>query len=190
MSRGPLLPWLLLALWSTWLHAAQGWLAQGLGPWTPDLGLVLLLGLAAKLAPEQLPPLALAVGLGRLAVSVDPPAAVLAAVLGVTLLARGLRTMLELEGPLQRTLLAGACAALVAAWLEHVHLARAVHAAGAAGALPRTFEGLAAGAPTWRLALATGLAALVLAPLLVRLPGLTPLRRRRSWRRVASVPWS
>lgn len=181
MMRGPLLPWILLALWAAWLLALQGLLAQRLGAWTPDLGVVLLLALVPRLGPEQLPALALVLGLARCGVSVDPPAAILAGVLGIAALVGMARGVLQLESPAARSLFAALGALLLALWLEGVARVRLPES----DVLPTLWL-----LSQWRLALATGACAPLLAPLLVRLPGLTPLRRRRAWPRAVSARWS
>jgi hypothetical protein len=176
------LPWILLAVWSAWLHAVQGlWAASS--PWAPDLGAVLLIALAARVQARDLPLVGLAIAVGRLAVSVDPPAAVLAGVLGVTALVRGLRSAVEVGGPLPRTLLAGAATLLIAAWLSFVH---DFHAAREAAFAAPGVSGLSSVSLSWRAALTAAGVSLALGPALARLPGLTPLRRRRGWQVAAS----
>jgi hypothetical protein len=192
MTRSPLLAWLFLALWAAWASALQGLAAgpEGLGRWVPDLALVLALSLAARLPGEDMVKVALAVALGRIAVSIQPPVALLAGFLGILLLARGLRSVLELGGPLQRTLLGALAALLLAGWLGLVHAERARDLAGQAvvpGAAAGSLRPLAAALGAWPAALSTGLCALLLGPALARLPGLTPLRRRRPWSRAASL---
>ena len=192
MTRSPLLAWLFLALWAAWVSALQGLAAGpgGLGRWVPDLALVLALSLAARLPAEDMLKVAFAVALGRIAVSIQPPVALLAGYLGILLFARGLRSVLELSGPLQRTLLGALAALLFTGWLAYVHAQRAGGVAAhalAPGAAADSLRPLAVALGAWPAALSTGLCALLLGPALARLPGLTPLRRRRPWSRAASL---
>ncbi len=182
MNRSSLLPWILLAVWSAWLHAAQG-IWAGASPWAPDLGMVLLVALATRVQARDLPTTALAVALGRLALSVDPPAAVLAGVLGVAALVGGLRTAIEVGGPLPRALLAAAATVLLAAWLGFVH---DLHAARQAVLVMPGLSALGGEAVGWRAALSSASVSLFLGPALACLPGLTPLKRRRGWQVAAS----
>lgn len=176
MKRPSLVSWILLALWSTWLHALQGqWAASG--PFAPDLGMVLVVVLAARMPPDELARGALAVGLGRCAVSIDPPAAVLFGTLAPALVFGSLRSVVVIREGLARAVLAGVGSALSARWLMLVHAARGTE-------IPAGLEsGLAA---VWPLALSTALAALVLGPLFGVLPGMGVLLRRRPWEVAAS----
>jgi hypothetical protein len=174
MRRSPLLAWLLVFLYALWIFALQGLLAgpRALGAWTPDLGLVFLLALGARIAPGRAPLAALVIALARSALAADPPLSLGAGYLGVAGFAGLLRSSLEIDRPLGRSLLAGISAlALSSFWLAAGPLA------GAAGAGPGASEALQAW--TWPGAAASALCALLLAPLLGRLPGLRPLRRRR-----------
>jgi len=188
VNRSPVLPWILLLLWAAWAQAAQGLLA-GSAAWIPDLGVVLLLSLAARLPHEALPGVALAVALGRIAVSVEPPTAVLAGMLALVAVTRGLRTVLEVDGLLARSLLAGLGAWVFALWLGEVHEARVLaESTFHAGSLPRVWaeQQPLVGAAGWRGPLATAGVALVFGPAVARLPGLGPLHRRKTWARGAS----
>ena len=193
MKRTTWLAWLLLGVWTAWIYALQGLCVARLdsSAWVPDLGLVLLLGLAARLSHEDLPKAAIVIAIARCAVSIDAPVAVFAACLGAAALARALREVFEIGGALPRTLLGGASAWLVTGWLTLVHGLRdarlALHTAGTPpdiGELSRAF------ATAWPPALSTALAALLLGPLLAQLPGLTPLAKKRQWHVIASSPWS
>jgi hypothetical protein len=192
VSRAGWLPWFLLALWSTWISALQGLALQlpALAPWVPDVGLVLLLSLCSRLERREAPRVALAVALGRIAVSVEPPPAVLAACLGLALVVAGLRAVVELGDPLARTLLALVAALAVARWHALVLSSRALADAGlyaeSLGASWTAVRG-ALGPHALSRAALTALMALVFAPALAHLPGLTPLRRRRTWHAAASA---
>lgn len=156
-------------LWGAWLLGLQGFLATGaLGPWTPDLGLVLLLGLGARLSREESRRAALLVALARAAFTTDAAAAVVTGYLGAVALASTLRGALEIDHVLVRGVVAAFLGGGLAAWWIACHQL----------ALPGT--PVAVGfTDVWRTALATGLAALVAAPLAYRLPGFASIRRRR-----------
>ncbi len=179
MRRPSLLVWSLLALWSTWLHALQGHLAAA-SHWAPDLGMVLLVVLAARTPADALPKAGLAVALGRIAVTIDPPAAVLVGIIMPMLVFGGLRSVVVIREGVARAGLAALGSVLLALWLALVHEARSTSGSGAAWFEPRIDLGL------WRTALATGVAAFVLGPVLAVLPGVAPLMRRRPWEVAAS----
>lgn len=192
MTRGGTLPWLLFGLWTVWLSAGQGLALelQGAAPWVPDLGLVLLVGLGAELDRRDLPTLALVFALARASVSVVTPTAWLAAALGLVLVVRGLRTVIELRDVASRSLLVGAGVLLCERWFALVDARRALGAPGA------NFDALAAAwnaqlgawpAGAFTRALATMAFAFLFGPALLRLPGLTPLRRRSTWHVAASA---
>jgi len=177
VRRPSLLAWALLALWSAWLHALQGqWAAAS--PWAADLGMVLLVVLAARMPAGDLVKGGLAVALGRIAVTIDPPAAVLVGLLVPMAVFGALRSVVVIRAGPARAVLAGLASALLAWWLAHVHLVRA-------GGSP---AGLAASLDpgAWRTALSTALVALVLGPLFALLPGLALVTRRRAWEVAAS----
>lgn len=182
MSRSPWVAWILLPVWTAWLYGLQGLFAQTthLGSWTPDLGLVLFLALAARVPREDLPALGLSVALGRCALSVDPPAAILAAFLGAGLLCGAARSVVDLGSGLLRGGFGALLAAGVAGWLGWVHRVRHLEASAAWG-VAWSPDAPGAEPALLRLALATGLASFVAGPLLARLPGLTPLRKKKPW---------
>ena len=165
------LPWVLLVLWSTWLFTLQGRLAAGslLGAWVPDLGLLLILSLDARVPRPLAWRVALVVGLARIATSADPPLAILVGYWGVVGLAGPLREIVLLDGPLLRTFFAGLMALAVGALLISAQRAQE----------PLAYLGASVFESTWRNALATGIWALLLLPLLRLLPGLSPLQRER-----------
>lgn len=165
------LPWLLLLLWATWLYALQGRLAAqpGWGRWMPDLGLLLLLSLDARVTRELAWRVALVVALGRLATGADPPLAVLVATLGVVGFSGPLRELVLLDRPLTGALFAGLAALVTGAYL--VVAQRVVE--------PALGLGLSPLGAALRPALGTALAALFLLPFLRLLPGLSPLQRVR-----------
>ena len=105
------------------------------------------------------------------------------------LVVRVIRSVIEVEDVVARTCLAFCCALLFARWqalvLETRAFAGAELFAARLGEHWHTAVG-ALGPDPWSRAAATALAALAAAPLLAHLPGLTPLRKRRTWRSVAS----
>ena len=188
MNRSPVLPWILLVLWAAWAQAAQGFFSAAT-PWAPDLGVVLLLSLAARLPTEHLPKAALAVALGRVVVSVETPTAVFAGLLALTAGARGLRSMLEINGVVARSLIAGLGTWAFAAWLSRVHEMRVLSKASMhTPNFPAAWaeQNPLAESAGWQVPLATAVVALLLGPALARLPGLGPLHRRKAWARDAS----
>jgi hypothetical protein len=191
VTRAGLLPWLLYGLWTVWLAAAQGLALEspGLARWVPDLGLVLLLGLAAELGRRDLPLLALVFALARASVSVASPAAIAAGALGLVLIVRGLRTVVELRDAGSRCLLAACSSLALERWHALVDARRALDQAGVghellAAAWDAHIGAWPAGA--WTRALATVVFAFLFGPALRHLPGLTPMRRRSTWHVAAS----
>jgi hypothetical protein len=184
VSRAALLPWALLTLWAVWLFALQAAVGRAdalasLEPWVPDLGLVLLLALAARLPTGDLPWVGLCVGVARASLSVDPPAAVIAGYLGAVAVARAFRSVVEIKSPPAIGLFGFALAMGLSGWLGFVHAQRAAAELGPGAALPAL-------GGAWRSALATGVIAALFSAVLARLPGLSPLYRRRVWRVGAS----
>jgi hypothetical protein len=189
VTRHPALAWILVAVWAAWAFAARGALVSSAASsaWVPDLGLVFLITLAIELPRRELPLAALAVAIARAAVSIDPPVAIFAAFGAVVVLARSLRRALDLRGVGSRLVFAAACALAVHVWFALVHdvrstaeLSRAAEAAGHARGIAAAF---ALAAPT---ALSSAFAAVLLGPLLVRLPGPSSLIGRHRWRAAAS----
>jgi hypothetical protein len=190
--RAGLLPWLLFGLWTVWLGAAQGLALEsaGLARWVPDLGLVLLLGLAAELARRDLPLLAVTFALARASVSVASPASIAAGALGLVLVVRGLRTVVELRDAGSRCLLAACSALALERWHALVDARRAFDDAGVARDLLAAAWDAQLGAwpaGAWTRALATVVFAFLFGPALLHLPGLTPMRRRSTWHVAASA---
>jgi len=170
--RGPTpWPWVVLAVWSTWLQALVGRLGslEPVQGFAPDLGLVLLLVLEPRLVKRDAYLAAILLGLTRAAFSADPASAILVGTLAAVAVSRTLRAFIEVDGVLVRTLLAGGLALVHGAFLAAVHFARLDPALGLGFAIP--------GAAVLRAALATALAASIAAPALGRLPGLRPLFR-------------
>lgn len=178
MSRSPVFAWILLCVWALWLQAVQALLVGVLGPWTPDLGLVLLATLSARLSTQLLPWTALATALARSALTLDPLAAVLAAHLFAVGALRLLRIVVELRTPL---VFAPVVLLVTVATSLGLDVVREARLALEPGLPPGAFQSaLATG-------LSTAIVALVSGPLLTYLPGLSPLRRSSPWSRVASA---
>ena len=178
-GRGRWLPWLMFAVWASWLTALQGVLAgrTTLGPWTPDLRLALLVVCVGRFEASDVPKAALIVAAARIAHTVEPPAGVAAGILFATFVVVATRTVAEVGGASVRSLLAALLAWSFAGWLVLVHAVRTAHLeSGDPAALA---AGLEPAGAVWRVGLATGLAAFAFGPLLLGLPGLSPLRRRR-----------
>jgi len=168
-------PYLCLALWSTWLFALQGWWAAGRAPGglVPDLGVVLLLGIAARTDGARARRVALVIALSRAALSADNPAALVLAYLAVALIAAPIAATLDLDRPWLRALLAALGGGAIALWLPF--------AADLRAPLPAGVEP-SGGSLGWPVALATAVVALALSKALRALPGLGPLwREEGSW---------
>lgn len=164
--------WLMLGVWSSWIVAAQGILVAQtpLAAWLPDGGLVLLIACAGRFQKQDVPGAALLLALSRVAYTIEPPTAIFAAFLCTALLVNAMRSALEVNGALLRTVVAGLAGWLFPAWLLVV---RHVRDGGEPVALLSEVLGL------WRIALSTALFALAFGPVFAHLPGLTPLRTRR-----------
>jgi len=165
-----MLAWALLAVWLTWLFAIQARLGAGsaAAAWVPELGLVLAISVLAHLEEREGPILAIVLALSRSAFSSEPPVALLAGSFGLVLLGFGLRSVVELTGPLWRAVIAGGLVLVFDLWLALVHAARSLGAGPQVDVRP-----LLAAAAT------SALLALFASPVLARLPGLTPLRSRQ-----------
>ena len=169
MTRRQPWPWIILFVWGAWIHALLGRASAGglLGGFTPDLGLVLLLAVEPRLPARHARRAALLVALSRAAFSAEPPLAIAAAMLAVVTLWRALGDFVEVDGALARGAVAGALSLFSGTLLALVHAARLDPGLVGAG-VP-----FPAGA-VLRTAAATGLCAVLVGPLLARLPGLSP----------------
>jgi len=177
MGAERLFAWALLTLWSTWLFALQGILAAGgsLGTRSPDMGVLLLLMLDRRCSRSSMLFAVLIVSSARMGFSADPPLAIL---FGYALLVGGmrlLRRVVEVDQALIRALIAGlGFLALNKYWAMARGIALAQGAGQVTSASVWTRE-LPAG--SWGQALSTALGILILGPILMHLPGLSPLRR-------------
>ncbi len=169
-ARNRLLAWGLLIVWFAWIHVLEERLLQSetLALATPDLAMVLFVGLLGAVDKRDVFPLAILAALARKSFSVDPGIAILSGFLALAWLAVLLRSMVELKSPLWRAALAAVGAMGLAFWLELVRFART-------GGAPPQLE------PLLPLAFTSCLAALALGSFAIRLPGLTPLRGRERW---------
>lgn len=164
-------PWIVLAVWTAWLFALQGWLASsGLGPWAPETGLVLLCIVGERVTRRRALVAALWIACVRIAFSADPPVAILAGYLGVAFAHQLLGSAIALDHPLVRALFSFAALLVLASFLG---FARSLELSGLYGLAPES-------GPVWRSATATAIVALLCGPLAVRLPGLKALWKRRS----------
>jgi hypothetical protein len=173
VSLGPqVASWALFLVYCLWGVALQGILSspRALGEFVPDIGLLLLFAWVVRLHGARGVAAAACVGLARAAVGADPAAAVLAATLGVLGLFAGLRTFLMVDRPLPRAVLCG-----LAVWLSGWFLIETRSYALASETPAVHIEGVR----LWPSALVTGLACLALTAPLLRLPGLSPLARKR-----------
>lgn len=170
MSGRRRLAWVLFFVWAVWLYAVQGMGSEvlGVGAWTPELGLALLLAFDARLSRRGARAAACLVACARIVFSTDPPLAILAGFLAVVAVSGTLRSVLDVDRPLFR----GALAVLYFLFLSSFWSLSWRAALAADGAHAPPLE------PAWRTALATGAAA-CFAGALLRLPGLRQLRRRR-----------
>ncbi|MBK7875719.1 MAG: hypothetical protein IPJ77_08205 [Planctomycetes bacterium] len=170
MSAQRWIAWIVLGAWLVWLHALQAWLGSGGSAWVPDLALVLVFSLVARIEPKDAPGIVLVAVVARAALAVDPGAALAAGLLGLVLLELLARGLFELTAPAWRALFAGALVFAFDAWLAGLH---ALHA----GIGPVPFvRVLAALVPA---AFTSAIVSLALGPALAHLPGLSPLRSRR-----------
>jgi hypothetical protein len=152
--------------------------------------LVLLLGLAAGLGRRDLPLLALVFALARASVSVASPAAIAAGALGLVLIVRGLRTVVELRDAGSRCLLAACSSLALERWHALVDARRALAAPGIAPEFLQAAWDAQVGdwpAGAWTRALSTVVFTLLFGPALLHLPGLSPMRRRSTWHVAASA---
>lgn len=171
MRAARILAWTFFTVWATWMFALQSTLGSGntASHWIPDFGLVLALSLLARLDAADVPLCALLTALARSASSLEPNVALCAGFMAVFLLALAVRSVVELTGPLWRTLAAGVFVFAFDAWLmlvHHEHLK--AHAIDVGLTLSRL----------WPVAAASALLALFAGPVFAHLPGLSPLRRR------------
>lgn len=151
----------------------------GLGPWTPDLALVLLMALAVRMDRGDARAVAAVVAIARAALGVDTPFALLAAMWFAVELSAWSRTRVRVEGRAVHALVVAVAAGATCAWLRAAAALRAP--------LPMAPErGLFD--DTLAAAVATGLVAFLVGRLPARLPGLVALwHKEETWERVGHV---
>jgi len=161
-------------VWCTWLFALQGGIASAglVGAFVPDLGLVVLLAICARLDRDRARRAAIVIAAVRIAFTADPPLAVVAGYVGVAWVLLALRGVVEVERLAPRALFGGLGALVLGAFWSLAH-ARELALRGIAVPPP---ERLGAAA------LATALVAAAAVPWVARLPGLSPLTRPRARR--------
>ncbi len=162
--------WTLFFVWAVSLAGLQGIATRhATSAWFPDVALVFAVVVLARCEVGDLVRLALLTAFARAATSGEPPIVLLTGMLGALLVALAVRGALELSGPVGRTLAAALAAGTFQAWIVIARDARAVEHSIDFGAALHT---------ALPVAIASALLAMVLGPLLVRLPGLTPLWSR------------
>lgn len=178
MTQSRLVAWFLIAVWSLWASALEARLVDAFGSFTPELGLMLVLGLGARLGTSQFLGLALVGALGRAALSTEPFVAILAAFLGALLALRALRSVLDVSSLWVLAIATAVAAGGAHGWSELVRESRLVH--GVALADGAVWRALAA-------AISSAVAMLLVGPAIAYLPGVTPLKRNSPWSSVASL---
>ncbi len=164
-SSSRLVAWVLVVVWFAWVHALQERMSvsETFGIATPDLGMVLFVGLLAAVRKGDIFLLAILAAIGRKSFSIDPSLAILCGFLALAWVTSLLRHMVELSSPLWRALISGAGALGLAFWLELVRFS----------SVGATLPQLDAILP---LAFTSALVALAVGGLAIHLPGLSPLR--------------
>ena len=179
-----LLGYMLLAAWGSWISALLG-LADLMGinkALLPDVLLCLVVLIAAALPRSAAFQAALVLALARIAFSVDSPFAILASFLGAAVFVRTLRAGVEVYGPFSRGLLCSLAVWIDGIWLGAVRAQRAVFAAGGVPDDPSTLGTLFRPAlDALPRALISGVLALFCGGILLSLPGLRFLEKRRTF---------
>jgi hypothetical protein len=169
-----LLAWCALSAWLLVCFALQGVLARGAAAlWFPELGLVFLFALLARMEERDAWIAGLLAALARSAFSSEPPLVQLAGLLGFALLVLALRSSLEIGAPLLRGATGILCVFACDLWLYLACALRAYWARGSLSGFEPPLFGLLL------VALSSGVLAFVAAPALASLPGLSPLRSRK-----------
>ncbi|MDF1838134.1 MAG: hypothetical protein P1V35_09720 [Planctomycetota bacterium] len=170
--------WGMLAVWSTLILTLQLVLVYRVYPgsaakyiWMPDLTIALAVALAVRVPRSEVLPVVLVMAIVRIAFSTDPPVAILAAFLAVSLLVGGLRSGIDVAGVVPRTLLAFVCAAGMSVW-GHVVL----HARNRGFSSGSDFSQLLS--DSMPAALMTCILVAMFGAFLAHLPGLSPLYKR------------
>jgi hypothetical protein len=172
-KRGRLVAWIMLAAWGTWLSGAQAMLVTRgtMGPWVPDLLLLLVVVVAVKLHRRDVIPATFILALCRTATTVDSPSAILAGFGILSVLVVGARRYADANRILVRFAMVGVASLLFASWMALVRSAELSLHAPTSG-LGQLLEPLLPGV------LVTAVAGAILFQGLILLPGMTPLRQR------------
>ena len=176
-QRGRLVAWIMLAAWGTWLSGAQAVLVTRgtMGPWVPDLLLLLVVVVAVKLHRRDVIPATFILALCRTATTVDSPPAILAGFGILSVLVVSARKYADANRILVRFAMVGVASLLFASWMALVRSAELGLHAPTSG-LGQLLEPLLPGV------LVTAVAGAILFQGLILLPGMTPLRQRsRLW---------
>lgn len=174
MKQERVLAWVAFCAWLLVCFALQGALARGaLAACFPDLGLVFLLGLLARMEERDAWIGGALAALLRAAFASEPPLVQLSGLLGLALLVLVLRGSFEIGAPLLRGVAAVLCVFACHLWLYLACAARALAARGTLSGWQPPLLALLC------VALSSGLLAFLAGPLLAHLPGLSPLRSRR-----------
>lgn len=174
MKNERALAWLALGAWLVACFALQGALARGAAAlWFPELGLVFLLALLARMEERDAWTAGVVAALARSAFASEPPLVELSGMLGFALLVITLRSSLEIGAPLLRGAATVLCVLACDLWFYGACAARAYWARGSlAGNGPPLSTLLL-------VALSSGILAFLAGPMFAYLPGLSPLRSRR-----------
>ncbi len=175
MTRGERrLAWCAFGVWLLACFAVQGLLARGpLARWFPELGLVFLIALVARMEERDAWIAGALAALVRASVAGEAPLVELSALLGLALLVLALRSSLEINAPLLRGVVVVLGVFATDLWICAARAARAWWGGGALDGLRPPLVALLC------VALSSGLVALAFGPLFAHLPGLSPLRSRR-----------
>ncbi len=174
--------WGMLALWSALILSIQLVFVYRVQPgsaaqyiWMPDLTIALAVALAVRVPRKEILPVVLVMAIVRIAFSTDPPVAIMAAFLAVSLLVTGLRKGIDVCGLLPRTLIAFICTLGMSVWGRVVLDVRNRGLGGSSLGGESLSQFLSAALPA---ALVTCAIVGMFGVLLARLPGLSPLYQR------------
>ncbi|MFT5286891.1 MAG: hypothetical protein ACI8TQ_003066 [Planctomycetota bacterium] len=167
--RTPIRSLLFLSLWSVLAFSLAGVMGTSLGAWTPDVGVVLLIALVARSRPRGLWAAAIAISAGRIALSIEPPLAILAIYLGIAGVHSGLCGFADGNRALVRFFGAALYAGITVVALIALHESRSVYDLGLLEHAPQL---------AMRTAASTAMCSILLSPLLSLLPGLGEWRQQ------------
>ncbi len=162
--------WVLFTAWLVWMQSLQALWSRHGGALVPDLGLVLVFSVLARLEARDAPWMVVSALVARAALAVEPAVALAAGFALVVALVFFVRGAFELTMATWRALFCGLSVLVFDGWLVFVQHVRGL-AEGSSFVLA-----MLALVP---VAITSALVSLACGPLLAHLPGLTPLRRRR-----------